>query len=248
MLVGSKALRRSSSFKPERAEHLDRSLGRPACRRRPPPAAANARTPRLRMPRWRNATAAVSPPMPAPMMTIRSGRRVAPSSLLRRIAKYLRVVPEEPRCPERAGQSACTSTHAGHRLDGAGDLRRDLEAAGQLDLDLGALAQHQHHRDLTVGPLCPASGGPDLRAVETLGDAFNRRLVAQEHAQALLQLCGRRIERLDRLDARAHVVALQLRRQRQQHRRAGLQQIAELRQPFGEQHRFVMRRTDRTAR
>jgi hypothetical protein len=34
---------------------------------------------------------------------------------------------------------------AGDGFDRAGDLRRDLEAARQLDLDLGASAEHQHH-------------------------------------------------------------------------------------------------------
>src|SRR5215218_4873346 len=36
------------------------------------------------------------------------------------------------------------------RLDGAGDLRRDLEAAGQLHLDLGLEVEHHDQRDLAV--------------------------------------------------------------------------------------------------
>ena len=92
-----------------------------------------------------------------------------------------------------------------------------------------SLVQHQHHADLAVA-----------LGVEPLGHALERRAVAQEDAQALLQLGGGLLQRLDRLDARAHLVALQLRRQEQQHRRARLQQVAVLRQPLGEQHRLVM--------
>ena len=40
--------------------------------------------------------------------------------------------------------------HARHRLDGAGDLRRDLEASRQPDLDLGAAAELKHHADFAV--------------------------------------------------------------------------------------------------
>ena len=49
-----------------------------------------------------------------------------------------------------------------------------------------------------------------------------------------------RIERLDRLDARAHVVALRLGGQHQQHRRARLEQVAVLLQAFLEDHRLVV--------
>src|SRR5262245_33891297 len=45
--------------------------------------------------------------------------------------------------------------HARHRLNGARDLRRDLETSGKLHLDLGALAEHQDQRDLAV-VLCGA--------------------------------------------------------------------------------------------
>src|SRR3954469_22296560 len=89
--------------------------------------------------------------------------------------------------------------HARNGLDGAGYLRRDLEAAGQLHLDLGALAKQQHHRDFAV-----------TLAVEPLGDALDRGLVTQEHAQRLLQLGGRLVERLDHLDARTDFLTLQL--------------------------------------
>src|SRR5271169_1998640 len=41
--------------------------------------------------------------------------------------------------------------HARHRLDGAGDLRRNLEASRQLHLDLVAVTEHQHHRHFAVG-------------------------------------------------------------------------------------------------
>src|SRR5687768_5378698 len=52
--------------------------------------------------------------------------------------------------PTTCGLRRLHLNHARHGLDGAGDLRRDLEAAGQLDLDLGTVAEHQHHADLTV--------------------------------------------------------------------------------------------------
>src|ERR1043166_7788911 len=48
--------------------------------------------------------------------------------------------------------------HARHRLDGAGDLRRDLEAARQLDFDLGAAAKLEHHIDLAVALAVQAFG------------------------------------------------------------------------------------------
>src|SRR5262245_56533030 len=108
--------------------------------------------------------------------------------------------------PRKRGEGAATSAvrserlhldHARDRLDGARDLRRDLEAARQLHLDLGALAQHEHYGDFAV-----------TLAVEPFGNALGWRLVAQEHAQRLLQLGGRLVERLSHLDARAHFLTL----------------------------------------
>ena len=66
--------------------------------------------------------------------------------------------------------------HARHRLDGAGDLRRDLEAAGQLHLDLGALRQHQHQRDLAVGLVAvrPAAGPSSRLATLSIGASPRR--------------------------------------------------------------------------
>src|SRR5262249_49940092 len=127
---------------------------------------------------------------------------------------------------------------AGNRLDGAGDLRRDLEAARELDLDLGAFVQQEDERDLAVRLLL--SGTPVGRAFQPLRHSFERRLVAQEYPQALGKLGRRLIERLDHADARAHVVALQLGRQRQQDGGARLEQVAELLQPLREQHRLVL--------
>src|SRR5437763_14705072 len=40
--------------------------------------------------------------------------------------------------------------HARHRLDGAGDLGRDLETSWQPDLDLSATAELEHHVDFAV--------------------------------------------------------------------------------------------------
>src|SRR5829696_138778 len=65
-----------------------------------------------------------------------------------------------------------------HRLDRAGDLRRDFVAAGKLYLHFGgASVQDQDHADLRIA----------LR-LEPLGDAFDRLIRAHEHAQDLLQL------------------------------------------------------------
>ena len=81
---------------------------------------------------------------------------------------------------------------------------------------------------------------PGASPFEPLGHAVDRRLAAQKHAQPLGELGGRLIERLGILDAGAHVVALQLGRQRQQHRAARLQEVAELLQAFREHHRLEM--------
>src|SRR3569833_2792083 len=67
--------------------------------------------------------------------------------------------------------------HAGHRLDGAGDLRRDLKAAGQLDLHLSAAAELENHADFAVA-----------LAVEPLGHRLQWGLIAKEDPQTLLQL------------------------------------------------------------
>src|SRR5258708_5133484 len=104
--------------------------------------------------------------------------------------------------------------HARHRLDGAGDLRRDLEASRQSDLDLGAATELKHHADFAV-----------TLGVEALGDRLDRHLVAKKYTQAFLQLRGGLIERLGRLDAGADLVALRFGAEEQQHRRAGLQDI-----------------------
>ena len=45
--------------------------------------------------------------------------------------------------------------------------------------------------------------------VEALGHALDRRLIPQEHAQRLLQLGRRLVERLGHLDAGTHLLALQ---------------------------------------
>src|SRR6478752_1398652 len=82
------------------------------------------------------------------------------------------------------------------RLDCAGDLRRHLEAARQLDLDLAAPGiELQDQRDLALAALA-----------EPLGDRFERQAIAQEDADAALRLGGGVGEPLDREDAGAHVV------------------------------------------
>src|SRR5262245_46083997 len=77
--------------------------------------------------------------------------------------------------------------HARHRLDGAGDLRRHLETSGKLHLHFGALAEHQHQRDLAV----VLRGSARSRTFESLGNALDRRLGAQKDSQSLGELGGR---------------------------------------------------------
>ena len=102
--------------------------------------------------------------------------------------------------------------------------------------DLGPLAQHQHQRHLPLVLRHAARVG----SLEPFGHAFDRRLRAQEHPQTLGELGRRLVERLHHLDPRTHIVALQFRRQHQQHGRARLEQVAELRQAFGEEDGLVM--------
>ncbi|MDP1788860.1 MAG: hypothetical protein Q8K56_00895, partial [Rhodoglobus sp.] len=104
-------------------------------------------------------------------------------------------------------------------------LRSFLEAGGFSAFttsfeDLGALRQHQHHADFAV-----AIGGARCR-FQALRHRFERRAIAEEHAQALVQIGGGGIERFGRLDAGADFVTLHFRRQHKQHRRARLQQVA----------------------
>src|SRR5271154_5008600 len=87
--------------------------------------------------------------------------------------------------------------HARYRLDRARDLRRNLKAPRQLHLDLVAVAEHQHHRDFAVALIRAAAASAKLDRLEPPRHAFNRRAVAQEHAQALMHLRRRLIERLD---------------------------------------------------
>src|SRR3954451_6837174 len=147
MLVGSKALRCNSSFNPS-AYSTFTAFG-PTCRPAPTSSSfADRSCTSTSKPRWRSATAAVSPPMPAPMITIRNGRfaLVGAISSPPDALGIPRCHPKKPRCPDAGNRSERFHRHhAGHSLDGAGDLRGNLEAAGELDLDLGPLAQHQHH-------------------------------------------------------------------------------------------------------
>src|SRR6185312_9265388 len=84
---------------------------------------------------------------------------------------------------------------AGHGLDGAGDLRRDLEAAGQFYFDLTAVLQQQHHADLAIAGLAATvaiavsvtaavavTRGAVARRLEAARHAGERLLVAEKHA------------------------------------------------------------------
>ncbi len=76
--------------------------------------------------------------------------------------------------------------------------------------------------------------------MQPLGDRFQRLGIAQKHPQPLLGLGGGIIERFGLQNPGAHVVALQLGAELQQHRRARLQNLAELGKRFGKQHRLEM--------
>src|SRR5689334_16701493 len=117
-----------------------------------------------------------------------------------------------------AGLKRLDGDNAGHRLDGAGDLRRDLEAAGQLDLDLAAVLQEQHHADLAIARLAAAISVAAVavtcsavaRGLEAARHAGERLLIAQKYAEPLLRACRRLVERLDRLNAGTHLFGLHL--------------------------------------
>src|SRR5439155_8384552 len=73
-------------------------------------------------------------------------------------------------------------------------------------------------------------------------DAVEWCVRTHEYAQSPLHLLGCPVEQFDRLDAGAYVVALKLRGEREQHRGAGLEQLAVLLQSLGEDHRLVLAR------
>src|SRR5260221_627471 len=122
----------------------------------------------------------------------------------------------------------------GNRLDGAGDLRAHLVAARQLHLDFLAGAEHHDEVDF-AGPLALP-----LPTVETFRHSIERSFVTHKDAKAPLDLGGRTIEGFDGLNAGPHLVALRLGGHLQQHRTAGLQKVAILRQPLGKDHRFIL--------
>ena len=75
---------------------------------------------------------------------------------------------------------------------------------------------------------------------ETTRYRVERRIVAHEDAQALLQLGGGLVERLGRLDPHAHIVALRLGGEEEQRRGAGLEQVAILVEPLLENDRLIL--------
>src|SRR5215831_11379352 len=123
--------------------------------------------------------------------------------------------------------------NAGNGLDRAGNLWRDLEAAGQLDLDLAAVSQQKHHADFAVGGLGGVAVPALLRSFEPARHAHERLRITQENAQAAMHPGCRLIERLDRLNAGADLVALHFGGEKQQHRTARFQEIAVLGKPLG---------------
>ena len=95
--------------------------------------------------------------------------------------------------------------HSGDRLYGASDLRGELETPRQLYLHFYAL-QQQNERNLAVCLILWRTLG---RALEPFGHTLDRTFAAQEYAQPLREPGGSLIERLNQLDASAHIVALQ---------------------------------------
>src|SRR6185437_3641816 len=91
--------------------------------------------------------------------------------------------------------------HARDGFDGAGDLRGHLEAARQFHFDLGTLLEQQNDAHLAI---TIRLGRPRNR-FQPLCHGLERRAVAQEYAQPLLQIGGGIIERFRRLDARAYL-------------------------------------------
>src|SRR3954452_10551748 len=89
--------------------------------------------------------------------------------------------------------------HARHGAQRASDLGRSLVAAREPDFDLAVAAvEKENQRDFTL-----ASASPAL--AQTLGDAVDRALVAQENAQTLLAAHHGLVERFGGLDAGAHL-------------------------------------------
>src|SRR5258708_40252116 len=105
--------------------------------------------------------------------------------------------------------------HARHGLNGDCNLRRDLEAARKLHLDFGAAVEQEHHTHLAVaiGRRAYVSlrrpGGPALRYwLQSLRNRVERRAIAQEYAQTLLQIPRGSIPRLCPPEGRARPVRL----------------------------------------
>src|SRR3954467_1015091 len=115
-----------------------------------------------------------------------------------------------------------------HRFDGRRDLRRQLVAIAPLDVGLAAVLQLEHKGDLRV-----PSG------FETFCDAVDGIWRFEINAQSLLRLCRGLIQGLDRLDARAHIIALRFGGQEQEHRGSRLEQVAVLREAFLKDHSLV---------
>ena len=117
-----------------------------------------------------------------------------------------------------ATQIASTCTTPGTALMAPAICGETLKRPGSFTSTSVPSAEQQHDADLAV-----ALGLQPLARRGSSG-----AWIAQEDAQALLQLRGGLIERLGRLDAGADVVALRLGGEEQQHRRARLEQVAVL--------------------
>jgi len=136
-----------------------------------------------------------------------------------------------PRARKSSALQRLHSDNAGNGFDRAGDLRRDFEPARQLDLDLAAVSQQEHHADLAVGGLGAIAVAVYglLRSFKPARHAGERFGIAEENPQAAVHPRRRLVERLDRLNAGADLVTLHLGGEKQQHGAARLQEIAILR-------------------
>ena len=128
--------------------------------------------------------------------------------------------------------------HAGHGLYRAGDLRRDLETARQLDLDLAAVAEQQHHADLAVGRI--SSVARRSAALQPPHQAVDRRLSRKNTRSPFCILAAASSSgSTDWMRARTSSACTSAVRNIST-AVARLQQVAILREPFGEQHGLVM--------
>src|SRR3546814_201252 len=100
-----------------------------------------------------------------------------------------------------ASASAVLHDHAGHRLDGLADFRRQAEALAEVELDLLAVLEGDHQADLAAPPALARQ-----QALQALQRAGRREV----DVEALGGARGGVVERLQRLRGEPRLVALAL--------------------------------------